>query len=166
MDDGCLMRSGGRDGCERGDEGRELAVYVCWGGYLEEGKDRMCLYREGRKDCIWVKPDMSVVVVRRLVEEVLGEGLEERGLWYSMKYDRGSMLAVRRDEDVKKLCKGNDDHAYVYVGGEGGVMRRVHETDVGRGCVQDGRSGASNVNRLDGGGNGGGRSGTGNRYGK
>ena len=79
MDDGCLTRSGGGDGCQRGDEVRELVVYVCWGGYLAEGKDRMCSYREGRKDCIWVKPDMSVVVVRRLVEEVLGGGI--RGAW-------------------------------------------------------------------------------------
>ena len=86
-------------------------------------------------------------------------------MWYSMKYDRGAMLAVRRDKDVKKLSKGNDDHAYIYVGGEGGVMRRLHETDVGRGCLQDGTSGAWNGNRIDGGGHGGGRSATGNRYG-
>ena len=28
MDDRCLMRSSGGDGCQRGDEVRELAVYV------------------------------------------------------------------------------------------------------------------------------------------
>jgi len=122
MDDRWLMRSEGRDACPHGDELWELAVYVCWGGYLEEGKDRMCSYREGRTDYIWVKPDMSVLVVRRLVEEVMGEGLQERRMCYSVKFDRGAMLAMWRDEDVKKLLKRNDDHAYIYVGGEGGVM--------------------------------------------
>jgi len=123
MDDRWLMRSGGGDACPRGDEVRELAVYVCWGGYLEEGKDQMFSYREGRKDCTWVKADMSVLVVRRLVDEVMGEALQECEMWYSMKYDRGAMLPMWRDVDVKKLLKGNYDHAYIYVGGEeGGVM--------------------------------------------
>jgi len=70
IDDRCLIMNGGGDACRRGDEVRELAVYVRWGGYLEEGKDQMLSYRDGRKDCIWVKAYMPVLVVQRLVEEV------------------------------------------------------------------------------------------------
>jgi len=47
-----LMMIGGEDG-RGGDDGlREVVVYICWGGYLEEGGDRMLSYRGGRKDCV------------------------------------------------------------------------------------------------------------------
>jgi len=125
-----------------------------------------------------VKADMSMLVVRRLVEEVMGEALQEREMWYGVKYDRGALLPLQKDVDLKKLLKGNDDDAYIYVGGEErAVMQRLHESDVGRGCLQDGISGASNGKRNGGGGRGGeddvkggtigrgGRSATANRYG-
>ena len=52
-DDIRLMMIGGRDAHRGGDGVNELVVYICSGGYLEEG--RMLSYRGGRKDCIWVR---------------------------------------------------------------------------------------------------------------
>ena len=77
-DRGLIMMEGGNGG-GGGDGMRELAVYVCWGGYLEEGGDRMFLYRGGRKDCIRIKENMTVENVERLVEEIMGEGLQGAG---------------------------------------------------------------------------------------
>jgi len=69
---------------------------------------------------------MSVVDVQRLVEEVMGEGLKGRKMWYNMKYDGREVMLLMRDVDVKKLMKGNDKHGYIYVGGEeGGVCLKV-----------------------------------------
>jgi len=74
-----------------------------------------------------------------------------------MKYDRRALLPFWKDVDVMKLLKGNDEHAYIYVGGEErAVLRLLHESGgVGRGCVQEGTSSASNGKRTDGGGHGG-----------
>jgi len=83
----------------------------------------MLSYRGGRKDCIWVKGNMLVLVMQRLVEEVIGEALQERGICYTMKYDRREPLHFRKDVDVMKLLKGHDEHAYIYVGGEGAVLQ-------------------------------------------
>jgi len=80
----------------------------------------MFLYHGGRKDCIWIKENMAVENVERLVEELMGEGLQGRKMWYSMKYNRREVLLLRKDVDVMKLMKGNKDYAYIYVGGKEG----------------------------------------------
>jgi len=97
---GLIMMEGGYAG-GGGNGLRELSVYVCWGGYLEEGGDRMLSYHGGRKDCIWIKENMPVVLEERLVEEVMGKGLKGWEMWYSMKYDRREVLLLGKDVDVK-----------------------------------------------------------------
>ena len=41
------------------------------------------------------------------------------------KYNREMLLPVEGDTDVKMMCKGNDEHGYLYVGGDEGPLRRV-----------------------------------------
>ena len=145
-DDARPLMMGGGDGCGGGDGVRELVVYICWGGYTEEGGDRMLSYCGGRKDCVWVKENMCVREVQNLVEEVMGEGLKGRKLWYSMKYDRTEVMLLWRDVDVKKLMKGNDEHGYIYVGGETGSFGRRFDDNaaVGDKGLQEGMGGGGN----------------------
>ena len=74
----------GRNAAVGGDGGREITVYVCWEGFVEEGAGGKLCYKGGRKDCVWVKENKGVLDVLRLVEEV-GEGLRSRLMWYSLK---------------------------------------------------------------------------------
>ncbi|KAJ8419911.1 hypothetical protein Cgig2_000658 [Carnegiea gigantea] len=60
----------------------------------------------GRKDSAWVKKNMGVLKVLRSVEEAMGE-----------------LLPLGRDGDVKKLMKGNDEYAYLYVAGSEGPCK-------------------------------------------
>ncbi|KAJ8435759.1 LOW QUALITY PROTEIN: hypothetical protein Cgig2_003181 [Carnegiea gigantea] len=63
----------------------------------------------GRKDCVWVKENIGVLEVLRLVEEAMGEGIRGRQMWYNLKCNRLELLPSGLDGDVKKLMKGNDD---------------------------------------------------------
>jgi len=54
--------------------------------------------------------------VVKVVEGTIQEGLQERTLWYSTKYDQKILLPLQRDEDVEKLVKGNDEYGYMYIG--------------------------------------------------
>ncbi|KAJ8432093.1 hypothetical protein Cgig2_001174 [Carnegiea gigantea] len=110
-----------------------MTVYVCWEGFVEEGAGRKLCYKGGRKDCVWVKENIGVFDVLRLVEEVMGEGLRGRLMWYSLKCNRMELLPLGRDADVGKLMKGNDEYAYVYVVGS------------------EGRRGGESVSAVDGG---------------
>jgi len=114
----------------------------------------MFLYHEGRKDCIWIKENMVVENVERLVEELMGEGLQGRETWYSMKHDRREVLLLWKDVDVMKLMKGNEDYAYIYVGGkEGPFLRWLHHSAaMGIGGVHEGTVVRGNVQRTVGGG--------------
>ena len=67
----------------------------------------------GRKDCVWVKENMSVLEVLRIVEAAMGEGIRGRRMWYSLKCNRLELFPLRRDSDVKKLMKGNDECTYL-----------------------------------------------------
>jgi len=114
----------------------------------------MLSYHGGRKDCLWLKENMSVVHVQRLVKEVLGEGLKGRQMWYNMKYDRREVLLLGKDVDVTKLINRNEEYAYIYVGGEENRYLLHDNAAVGVGGVQEGTSVGGNGKRtVDGGRN-------------
>ena len=71
-----------------------------------------------------------------------GEGFKGREMWYSMKYDRREVHLLGKDVDVTKLMKGNEEYAYIYVGGkEGSFVRRLHDSvAVGMGGLHEGMS--------------------------
>jgi len=81
----------------------------------------------GTKDCVWMKENMGVLEVLRIVEEAMGEGIRGQRMWYSLKCNRLELLPLGRDGDVKKLMKASDEYAYLYVAGsEGPCVGRVH----------------------------------------
>jgi len=99
---------------------REIAVYVCWGGVLDDGGNGLMTSVGGRNACIWISPSMRVGDVLKLLEREIGESVRERHVWYSLKFDRRMLMALEKDEDVVKLVRGNDGHAYVYIVGKDG----------------------------------------------
>jgi len=72
-------------------------------------------YQRGSSNCVWLRQDIEVGDVVKLVERTKQEGLWERMLWYSTKYDRNMFTPLPRDGDVGKLLKGNDEFGYMYV---------------------------------------------------
>ncbi|KAJ8446366.1 LOW QUALITY PROTEIN: hypothetical protein Cgig2_019259 [Carnegiea gigantea] len=50
--------------------------------------------------------------VRRMVTEISGNELSEQKVWFSLKYDRGLVMALEGDADVRMFFKGNDEHGY------------------------------------------------------
>lgn len=67
-----------------------LCKHVCWGGFQEEGAEMMASYQGGKKDCIWVKKNMTVLAVMMLVEAAMGEALRGRVMWFSLNMIGGS----------------------------------------------------------------------------
>ena len=100
-----------------GSDGGEFLVYICWGGYVEVRSDGGLTYHGGRSDCAWLRKGMGIGNMVRVVEEVMGEGLSDRSMWFNTKYDRSMMVWMQRDVDVGKLIKGNEEFAYIYVAG-------------------------------------------------
>jgi len=63
-----------------------------------------------------LKEDMGLEEVRRKVSEITSKELIVKKLWYSMKYDRGMVMELEGNGDVRMFMKGNDEHRYLYVG--------------------------------------------------
>jgi len=47
-----------------------------------------------RKDCVWVKENMGVLEVLRIVEEAMREGVRGWRMWYSLKCNRLELLPL------------------------------------------------------------------------
>ena len=82
-----------------------------------------------------MKEGMGVEELTKMVWEMTGSGMSEEKLWYCLKYDKGMLVAVDGDSDLKVIFKGNDEHGYMYVAGNDGPVRRAQE----RGVVYEGR---------------------------
>ncbi|KAJ8444749.1 hypothetical protein Cgig2_033757 [Carnegiea gigantea] len=93
-----------------GGVGRELVVYVLWGGELEENGDGKLTYVGGSTKCILLKEGMAMEEVLRLATGIRGSDLRDGKLWYSLKYDRQMLMAIEGDMDVRMILKGNDEH--------------------------------------------------------
>ncbi|KAJ8420184.1 LOW QUALITY PROTEIN: hypothetical protein Cgig2_013364 [Carnegiea gigantea] len=71
---------------------------------------------------------MGLEEALRMMKEITGSDLSEQKLWYSLKYDTQMLTAVEGDTDVRIIFKGNDEHDYLYVGGNIGLMRRAQKS--------------------------------------
>lgn len=100
--------------------GKEMAVYVCLGGLVDEGANGAVTYVGGNTRCVWISEGMGVREVRKVVETAVGLCLEGRKAWYNMKFDRRLLMPFENDGDLVSLMRGNDGHAYVYIAGVGG----------------------------------------------
>ena len=54
----------------------------------------------------------------------MSEGLRERRLWYSTKFERNMIIPLQRDGHVVKLVKANNEFSYMYVAEKEGLIRR------------------------------------------
>jgi len=59
------------------------------------------------------------------MSEITSNELTVQKLWYSLKYDRGMVMELEGDGDVRMFMKGNDKHRYLYVGESDGPKRRT-----------------------------------------
>ncbi|KAJ8445203.1 LOW QUALITY PROTEIN: hypothetical protein Cgig2_024409 [Carnegiea gigantea] len=92
--------------------GREVVVYVLWWGELDDdgaGKVTYGLYEVYR-----VERGYGLEEVLRKMCEIIGNDLTVRKLWHSLKYDRGMVMELEGDGDVRMFLKGNDEHGYLY----------------------------------------------------
>ncbi|KAJ8443111.1 hypothetical protein Cgig2_030879 [Carnegiea gigantea] len=109
------------------------------GRVIRERSRRKVMLLWGRKDCVWVKENMGVLEVLRVVEEAMGEGIRGRRI-------RLELLPLGRDGDVKKLMKENDEYAYLYVArSEGPCVGRVHGNEA---CEEQWRGGCTDCGRV------------------
>ena len=53
-----------------------------------------------------------------MLKEIIRSDLLEQKIWYSLKYDRQMLMELEGDMDMSMMFKGNDEHSYLYVGGE------------------------------------------------
>ena len=93
-------------------------------GILEDEMNEMMNYVGGNMRCL----DVTRYESCRCIELVIvGNGTEFMGAedWYSMKFDRRTMLLFEDDGDVVSMIRENDDDGYLYVGRmEGPCARR------------------------------------------
>ena len=62
-----------------------------------------------------------------MVTEITGNDLTVQKLWYSLKYDRGMVMEVEGDAEVRMFLKGNDKHRYLCVGDSDEPKKRAQK---------------------------------------
>ncbi|KAJ8430689.1 hypothetical protein Cgig2_018415 [Carnegiea gigantea] len=102
---------------------------------LAESRDGKVTYEGGSRKCMVVKEGIRVEELMKMVREMTGNDMLEEKLWYSLKYDREMLVAVEGDSDMKVILKGNDEHGYMYVARNSGLVTQAHQ----RGAVCEGR---------------------------
>jgi len=100
---------------------------MCYGGELDDGGAEKITYVRGWTKCIVLKEGMGMEEMRRMVSEITGNDLTVQKLWYSLKYDRGMVIELEGDHDVRMFVKGNDEYGYLYVGDSDGLKRRAQK---------------------------------------
>ncbi|KAJ8424605.1 hypothetical protein Cgig2_014409 [Carnegiea gigantea] len=132
-----------------GGRGREIVMYVLWGGMVVESGDGKVTYEGGSRKCMVVREGTGAEELFKMVRKMTGSDKSEEKLWYNLRYDREMLVPVEVDSDVEVIFKGNDEHGYLYVSGNAGPVRREHaraavcearERDTGEG-KQIGKSG-------------------------
>ncbi|KAJ8419354.1 hypothetical protein Cgig2_016510 [Carnegiea gigantea] len=125
-----FIRKGVQDAGVAGEGGRgkEIVMYVLWGGMLAESKDGKVTYEGGSRKCMVVKEGMGVEELMKMVREMTGTDMSEKKLWYSLKCDKEMFVAVEGDSDVNVIFEGNNKHDYLYVAGNGSPVRQAQES--------------------------------------
>jgi len=67
----------------------------------------------------------------KVVDGMIQEGLQERTLWYNIKYDRKMLSPLQRDGDVGKLVKDNDEFGYMYIAEACPIWKSMQVSKVG-----------------------------------
>jgi len=82
---------------------------------LDDGGDGKVICVGCWTKCIVLKDGLGLEEVRRMVSEITCNVYIVHKLWYSLKYDRGMVMALEGDGDLRMFLKGNDEHGYLYV---------------------------------------------------
>ncbi|KAJ8430933.1 LOW QUALITY PROTEIN: hypothetical protein Cgig2_002721 [Carnegiea gigantea] len=93
-------------------------------GVLAQSGEGKVTYKGGLRKYTMVKEGMGVEKLIGMVKEITRTDMSEKRLCYSLKK---MLLAVEGDTNVKMMFKGNDEHGYLYVGGNKGPLRRAQE---------------------------------------
>lgn len=102
---------------------RKLCVYFFWGGYVQE-EDGKVSYQGGSRDCVLLSESMGLDEAKSRLMRRVGSASKEEKLWYTLKFDRKIFLPLDADEAVEAMFMGNEEHAFVYMGGRGGPLLR------------------------------------------
>jgi len=99
-----------------------------------------------------LKEDMGLEEVRRKMSEITDIELTVQKLWYSLMYNRGMVMELEGDDDVRMFMKGNEEHEYLYVGESDGMKRRTQNAtwtcEEGVVPVRSGRDRDDIINRV------------------
>ncbi|KAJ8441438.1 hypothetical protein Cgig2_023624 [Carnegiea gigantea] len=94
---------------------------------LDDGETGKVTYVGDWTKCIVLKEGVRLEEVRRMVSEITSNVLTVHQLWYSLKYDRGMVMELEGDDDLRMFSKGNDEHVYLYVGDNDGPKRHAQK---------------------------------------
>ncbi|KAJ8440895.1 hypothetical protein Cgig2_022751 [Carnegiea gigantea] len=107
--------------------GGERWLCMCYGGKLDDGGAGKVTHVGGWTKYIVLKESVGLEEVRRMVSEITNDILTVHKLWYSLKYDRGIVMELEGDGDLRMFLKGNDERGYLYVGDDDGPKRRAQK---------------------------------------
>ncbi|KAJ8450493.1 hypothetical protein Cgig2_002178 [Carnegiea gigantea] len=111
---------------------RKLCVYFFWGGYVQEEEDGKVSYQGGSRDCVLLSESMSLDEAKSRLMRRVGSASKEEKLWYTLKFDRKIFLPLDADDAVEAMFMGNEEHAFVYMGGrEGPLLRKKGDPEPG-----------------------------------
>ncbi|KAJ8437412.1 hypothetical protein Cgig2_008765 [Carnegiea gigantea] len=97
------------------------------GGCLDDGGVRKVTHVGGWTKYIVLKEGVGLEEVRRIVSEITSDVLTVHKLWHSLKYDRGMVMELEGNGDLRMFLKGNDERGYLYVGDNDGSKRRAQK---------------------------------------
>ncbi|KAJ8431304.1 hypothetical protein Cgig2_018376 [Carnegiea gigantea] len=115
------------------------------GGDVVESRDGKVTYEGGSRKCMVVREGLGAEELLKMVRKMTGSDMSEEKLWYSLKYDREILVAIEVDSDLEVIFKGNDEHGYIYIAGNAGLVRaavceaRVRDTGEGKQIARSGR---------------------------
>jgi len=84
---------------------------MSYGGVVEDGGEWKMRYNGGSRKCLLVREGMGVEELREMVRETVGVGVEVDRMWYSLKYERNMIMAMKGNTDARMMFKGSDKHS-------------------------------------------------------
>jgi len=74
-----------------------------------------------------LKEGMGIEEVRRMMTKITRNDLSKYKLWHSLKNDRGMIMPVQGDVDIRLFSKRNEEHMYFYMGESDGPKKRTQK---------------------------------------
>ena len=91
--------------------GAENCLCMYYRGVMEDGGEGKIRYNGGSMKCMLVRKGMGVEELRKMVRKTVGVGVEVDRMWYSLKYERNMIMAMKGNTDARMMFKGSDKHS-------------------------------------------------------